>query len=560
MDSVVPRVKTISFGLRALRNSAVRTRARLVGGGGAVAQFVDAAMDVAVVVLVVMRDGVDDRPGPLAAGRAVEVDERLAVDLLVEDGKIAAERGPIDGGRLSVFGEVVHNRNELDWNLNLESFQIQGPLRLFRLFGGLNLASARIVSYVPRSMRTRIVALLVVSLISCVGAQAKPADSIDQDTVRKAITIFRRTPANQQGSMVRPIILRFAQESPDVEIVVSQKFLPWIGTGKVHEEAGAVLLTAYVAGNVQAQLDKKKTQDDPVAGTEQVIATYRQLQRSEPRLRITEVEKLIDLQRQGRLAKHLADEDGCTDALSPVCSTTPHGDRSDSRRNCRFARHPILRYTLRPMRWTNPLRSSLDLRRSHRPDGVLLGLLTPWLSLLGVLLILYTFYFFRDPERVVPTDPDVVVAAADGVIAGIEEVEEPEVVKATMKRVAIFLSVFDVHTNRAPVAGTVTYTERRVGKMLDARHPDATRLNECRVWAIEHQDHRPSSCARSPGRLPGASWPGRQVGQAVARGERFGMIRFGSRTEVYLPMSAEIVCKVGDRVQSGVTIIARLKA
>ena len=66
--------------------------------------------------------------------------------------------------------------------------------------------------------------------------------------------------------------------------------------------------------------------------------------------------------------------------------------------------------------------------------------------------------------------------------------EEPEVVKATMKRVAIFLSVFDVHTNRAPVAGTVTYTERRVGKMLDARHPDATRLNECRVWAIEHQN------------------------------------------------------------------------
>ncbi len=189
----------------------------------------------------------------------------------------------------------------------------------------------------------------------------------------------------------------------------------------------------------------------------------------------------------------------------------------------------------------------------------ILGLVTPWLSLLGVLLILYTFYFFRDPERVVPTDPNVVVAAADGVIAGIEEVEEPEVVKATMKRVAIFLSVFDVHTNRAPVAGTVTYTERRVGKMLDARHPDATRLNECRVWAIEHQN-----VVVVVRQITGAiarrivAWAA--VGQTVQRGERFGMIRFGSRTEVYLPMNAEIVCKVGDRVQSGVSIIARLPA
>ena len=188
---------------------------------------------------------------------------------------------------------------------------------------------------------------------------------------------------------------------------------------------------------------------------------------------------------------------------------------------------------------------------------IILGFANPWLSLLGLLLILYTFYFFRDPERVVPTDPNIVVAAADGVVAGIEEVEEPEVVKATMKRVAIFLSVFDVHTNRAPVAGTVTYTERRVGKMLDARHPDATRLNECRIWAIEHKN-----VVVVVRQITGAiarrivAWA--KVGQAVERGERFGMIRFGSRTEVYLPMNAEVVCKVGDRVQSGVTIIARL--
>lgn len=189
---------------------------------------------------------------------------------------------------------------------------------------------------------------------------------------------------------------------------------------------------------------------------------------------------------------------------------------------------------------------------------ILIGFITPWLILLGVLLILYTFYFFRDPERVVPSDPDLVVAAADGKIVAIEDVEETEVVKGTMKRVAIFLSVFDVHTNRAPVAGTVTYTERRVGKMLDARHPDASRLNECRTWAIEHQN-KTVVVRQITGAIARRIVAWAKVGQAVARGERFGMIRFGSRTEVYLPMDTEIVCQVGDRVQGGVSVIAKLK-
>ena len=190
---------------------------------------------------------------------------------------------------------------------------------------------------------------------------------------------------------------------------------------------------------------------------------------------------------------------------------------------------------------------------------ILIGLINPWLMVVGALLILYTFYFFRDPERVVPTDPDVVVAAADGKIVAIEDVEEPEVVKGTMKRVAIFLSVFDVHTNRAPVAGTVTYTERRVGKMLDARHPDASRLNECRTWAIRH-DHRTVVVRQITGAIARRIVAWAKVGQSVTRGERFGMIRFGSRTEVYLPMDTEIVCRVGDRVQSGVSVIAKLRA
>lgn len=184
-------------------------------------------------------------------------------------------------------------------------------------------------------------------------------------------------------------------------------------------------------------------------------------------------------------------------------------------------------------------------------------LASPWLALVWALLILYTFYFFRDPERAIGGDASSVVAAADGVVVEIVQMEETEVIKEPMQRIAIFLSVFDVHVNRAPVAGTVVYSQRRVGKMLDARHPDASRLNECRTWGIE------SAAGMVVVRqITGAiarrivAWA--PVGRRLERGERFGMIRFGSRTEVYLPLSAEVLVRVGDRVQGGASVLARL--
>ena len=149
------------------------------------------------------------------------------------------------------------------------------------------------------------------------------------------------------------------------------------------------------------------------------------------------------------------------------------------------------------------------------------------------------------------------MAAADGLIVEIIDIEEPEVLKQTMRRVAIFLSVFDVHTNRAPISGRVIYSERRVGKMLDARHADASRLNECRTWGIENS-HAKIVVRQITGAIARRIVAWAQVGQEVTRGERFGMIRFGSRTEVYLPTTAEVVVKIGDRVQGGVSVIARL--
>jgi len=184
-------------------------------------------------------------------------------------------------------------------------------------------------------------------------------------------------------------------------------------------------------------------------------------------------------------------------------------------------------------------------------------LLTAWLALLFVLLIAYTFAFFRDPDRVAPSDPDAVVAAADGVIVEIVDLEENDVVRQTMRRIAIFLSVFDVHTNRAPIDGRVIYREHREGLCLDARNPDCSRRNESMTWAFENP--RATLVVRQ---ITGAiarrivGWS--QVGDALKKGERFGMIRFGSRTEVYLPLSATVLVKLGDRVAGGSSVIARL--
>jgi phosphatidylserine decarboxylase len=186
-------------------------------------------------------------------------------------------------------------------------------------------------------------------------------------------------------------------------------------------------------------------------------------------------------------------------------------------------------------------------------------LVTPWLSLLFLLLIAYTFAFFRDPDRVVPEDPNLVVAAADGTVTDIVEVEEEEIVKAKAQRVGIFLSIFDVHTNRAPIDGRIVYRQHRKGLCLDARRPDCSEKNESMTWAFESKSPRVTIVVRQ---LTGAiarrivGWA--KIGDELKKGDRFGMIRFGSRTEVYLPLTATVLVKVGDHVSGGSTIIARL--
>jgi len=189
--------------------------------------------------------------------------------------------------------------------------------------------------------------------------------------------------------------------------------------------------------------------------------------------------------------------------------------------------------------------------------AIVSSVLTLWLSLLFLLLFFCTVAFFRDPNRTVPSGPNLVVAAADGRITDIVELDESEILKAKTRRIGIFLSIFDVHTNRAPIDGRITYQQHREGLCVDARRTDCSEKNESMTWAF--QNPRVTIVVRQ---LTGAiarrivAWA--KVGDEFKKGERFGMIRFGSRTEVYLPLAATVVVRVGDHVLGGSTIIAQL--
>jgi phosphatidylserine decarboxylase len=191
--------------------------------------------------------------------------------------------------------------------------------------------------------------------------------------------------------------------------------------------------------------------------------------------------------------------------------------------------------------------------------AVVAALFSLWLSLLFVLLFLFTVAFFRDPERTVPPDPNLIVAAADGTVMDIVECDENQVLKTKTRRVGIFLSIFDVHTNRAPIDGRVIYRQHQQGLCLDARRSDCSEKNESVTWAFENP--RVTIVVRQ---ITGAiarrivAWA--QVGDELKKGDRFGMIRFGSRTELYLPLDVEVLVKTGDHVSGGSTIIARLSS
>lgn len=184
-------------------------------------------------------------------------------------------------------------------------------------------------------------------------------------------------------------------------------------------------------------------------------------------------------------------------------------------------------------------------------------------SVVVAVLWLFVLNFFRNPRRVPQGDARHVTAPADGVVADITSVEDAAWIDGPAVRIGIFLNVFDVHVNRSPVDGTVVHADYRPGRFLDARHPDADHANEANTLGIVCDD------AVAPGlRLVVRQISGliarrivctHGIGDALQRGELFGMIKFGSRTELYLPRDRhELLVVVGQRVRCGETPVARL--
>jgi len=173
-----------------------------------------------------------------------------------------------------------------------------------------------------------------------------------------------------------------------------------------------------------------------------------------------------------------------------------------------------------------------------------------WAPVLPVALLVFVISFFRDPEATVPADEKLIVAPATGKIVEIKPV-------GATTMVAIFLSVFDVHVQRSPVAGTIKGVKYEAGKFFDVRHPDASTMNEYRLIDMETADGYRVSVKQIAGLIARriVGWVG--DGATVAKGDRIGMIKFGSRVEIFLPTGTEIVADLGDYARGGETVLAR---
>ena len=172
-------------------------------------------------------------------------------------------------------------------------------------------------------------------------------------------------------------------------------------------------------------------------------------------------------------------------------------------------------------------------------------------------LLAFSISFYRDPDRPCPPDPKDIVAPADGHVVEIIQVDEPLFLKGPATRVAIFLSVFDVHTQRMPIAGEIKFVQYTAGKFLDVRDRRASAMNESRFLGIEDANGYRVGVRQIAGLIARRIVGWADKGAKLEKGERFGMIRFGSRVEIFLPPGTVVSVKIGDYAKGGETILAR---
>lgn len=214
-----------------------------------------------------------------------------------------------------------------------------------------------------------------------------------------------------------------------------------------------------------------------------------------------------------------------------------------------------IRKTLVPIR-----REGTPFIAAFAVASLILGWLWPPLLWAGLLLTLWCIYFFRDPPRVSPIDPDLVLSPADGVIASVALANPPaelQMEEGLRTRISVFMSVFDCHVNRMPVAGTIERVAYRPGKFVNADLDKASEDNERNGLAIA-TSHGTIGVVQIAGLVARRILCWAKVGEELAAGQRFGMIRFGSRLDVYLPLGAyQVLVAEGQTAIAGETVLAR---
>ncbi len=171
-----------------------------------------------------------------------------------------------------------------------------------------------------------------------------------------------------------------------------------------------------------------------------------------------------------------------------------------------------------------------------------------------LLLAAFFLWFFRDPQRTIPADPGVIVSPADGLVTETAHISTPD---GSRQRISIFLSVFDVHVNRSPIAGKITSVRYREGKYLNAMNPASAECNEQNIVTVSGEGME-VTFKQIAGLLARRIVFNFREGDRLERGQRVGMIKFGSRTDIIFPAHAELRVKPGQRVKGGATILAAM--
>ena len=194
--------------------------------------------------------------------------------------------------------------------------------------------------------------------------------------------------------------------------------------------------------------------------------------------------------------------------------------------------------------------------------SILLSFISIAISIIGYLLTLFTLWFFRDPKRNTPLDTNLIISSADGKVCLIDEAYPPEEVsinKEKMKRICVFMNVFNVHINRSPVSGIVKDIIYKEGQFLNASLDKASEKNERSSLIISSDNGAEIVVVQIAGLIARRILGFISNNHNLYQGERFGLIRFGSRVDIYMPLDAVTKCSIGDKVIAGESVLASFK-